>query len=92
MTGQEIALRYLSVEELAAWLTKVAEEPQEQFRPYTELAFKVANQLYTKEANAQQVFRFYHRIIAASYQAAKNQETSCLPECQQSTKTKNERR
>ena len=92
MTGQEIALRYLSVEELAAWLTKVAEEPQEQFRPYTELAFKVVNQLYTKEANAQQVFRFYHRIIAASYQAAKNQETSCLPECQQSTKTKNERR
>lgn len=72
MTDQEIALRYLSVEELAAWLTKVAKEPQEQFRPYTELAFKVVNQLYTKEANAQQVLRFYHHIIAASHQAAKN--------------------
>ncbi len=63
MTGQEIALRYSSVEELAAWLTKVAEEPQEQFRPYTEQAFKVVNQLYTKEANAQQVFEFYNYIL-----------------------------
>ena len=63
MTGREIALRYKSIEELSAWLTKVAEEPQEQFRPYTEQAFKVVNQLYTKETNSQQIFDFYKHIL-----------------------------
>ncbi len=71
MIGREIALRYSSVEELVAWLTKVAEEPQEQFRLYMEQAFKVVNQLYTKEANTQQIIDFYYHILTA---AAKNFE------------------
>lgn len=63
MTGQEIALRYTTTEELAAWLTKVADVPAGHYRPYTETAFQVVNQLYTKENNVRQVLSFYHDIL-----------------------------
>ena len=63
LTGEEIGLRYSTAEELAEWLEKVGEAPQEQFRPYTERAFKVVNQLYTKENNSKQIYEFYQEIL-----------------------------
>ena len=63
MTGQEIALRYDSIEELTQLLADVAERPVSYYSTMTECAFKVVNQLYTRETHAQKVFQFYNDIL-----------------------------
>lgn len=72
MTGQEIALRYESVEKLAQLLTEVASQPLHYYDSYRERAFKVVNNLYTIEANAYQVSQFY-QYIATCHQERENQ-------------------
>ncbi|MBP5338623.1 MAG: glycosyltransferase [Prevotella sp.] len=62
MTGEEIALRYENTEQLTALLTQVTRQPVGYYAPYTERAFKVVNQLYAQETNAQKVFEFYKSI------------------------------
>jgi glycosyltransferase involved in cell wall biosynthesis len=63
MTGREIALRYETTEQLAEALSEVANHPASYYADYTETAFKVVNQLYTKETNAKKVYEFYNDIL-----------------------------
>lgn len=63
VTGKEIGLRYETTEELASLLAEVSSRPADYYRPYTERAFNVVNQLYTQESNAQQVYTFYQDIL-----------------------------
>ena len=63
MTGREIALRYETVEQLAELLSEVASNPVSHYDDYTQNAFKVVNQLYTKEVHAKKVFEFYKDIL-----------------------------
>ena len=63
VTGKEIGLRYETTEELASLLAEVSSRPADYYRPYTERAFNVVNQLYTQESNAQQVYTFYQEIL-----------------------------
>jgi glycosyltransferase involved in cell wall biosynthesis len=62
MTGREIALRYETVNQLTGLLSEVASHPVSFYGDYTESAFKVVNQLYTKEVNAKRVYEFYNDI------------------------------
>ena len=61
--GEEIALRYETVEQLASLLIEVGENPVNHYMPYLERAFRVINKLYTIENNVQQVFTFYKEIL-----------------------------
>lgn len=63
VTGEEIGLRYETTEELAALLAEVSSHPADYYRPYTERAFRVVNQLYTQESNARQVYTFYKDVL-----------------------------
>ena len=63
MTGQEIALRYETVEQLAKLLSEVASRPASDYECYTKKAFEVVNQLYTKENHAKEVYQFYKDIL-----------------------------
>lgn len=63
LTGEEIGLRFDTVEELAALFSQVASQPANHYRNYTEQAFKVVNQLYTCESNVQQVYNLYDSIL-----------------------------
>ena len=63
MTGREIALRYENTEQLAGLLSEVANHQASAYDDYTENAFKVVNQLYTKEIHAKRVFEFYNDIL-----------------------------
>ena len=62
MTGQEIALRYDTTEELTKLLQEVASCPISDYAGYTRKAFEVVNQLYTKEKHVQEVWNFYQDI------------------------------
>lgn len=63
MAGQEIALRYETVEQLAGLLSEVAYYPVSYYDDFTEKAFVVVNQLYTKENHAKKVYEFYNDIL-----------------------------
>lgn len=63
MTGQEIALRYETTEQLAGLLSEVADNPLSHYDNYTQKAFDVVNQLYTKENHAKKVYEFYNAIL-----------------------------
>ena len=63
LTGDEIALRYDTTEELAQLLAEVASRPANYYDGYRERAFRVVNQLYTQESNARQVYDFYREIL-----------------------------
>lgn len=67
MTGQEIALRYETAEELATLLAEVDAHPTDYYHPYTERAFAVVNQLYSKENNARLVYDFYKDILREKF-------------------------
>ncbi len=66
MTGQEVALRYESTEQLALLLAEVADHPIAYYDDYTRKAFDVVNQLYTKENNAKNVYIFYTDILSST--------------------------
>lgn len=61
-TGQEIALRYDTTEELADRLQQVAEGFAD-FEAMRQRAFRVVNELYTHEEHARRVFDFYKEIL-----------------------------
>ena len=63
MTGREIALRYESTEQLAELLSEVANHPVSYYDDFTQKAFGVVNQLYTKENHAEKVYEFYNDIL-----------------------------
>ena len=63
MTGEEIALRFHSVIELADCLHEVDVKPLSYFTPMRQRAFDVVNSIYTAEENARQVYRFYLDIL-----------------------------
>ena len=63
-TGEEIALRFETAEELADCLEKVAGTPLDDFLPMMRRAFSVVNRLYTVNACANQVYLFYKDILS----------------------------
>ena len=63
MTGQEIALRYETAEQLTGLLSEVADNPLSHYDNYTRKAFDVVNQLYTKENHAKKVYEFYNAVL-----------------------------
>ena len=63
MTGQEIALRYETIEELAKLLSDVAGNPLSCYDRIIQKAFEVVNQLYTKEKHAQRICQYYNDIL-----------------------------
>lgn len=63
MENQEIALRYDTVDQLAERLADVTVTPPSHFAPMKERAFRVVNQLYTREAHAKNILQFYHDIL-----------------------------
>jgi glycosyltransferase involved in cell wall biosynthesis len=63
MTGQEIALRYETAEQLTGLLSEVADNPLSHYDNYTRKAFEVVNQLYTKENHAKKVYEFYNAVL-----------------------------
>ena len=63
LTGQDIALRYNTTEELSALLQEVHRYPIEHFKAYTDRAFNSVNSLYTQERCAEEVFKLYQQII-----------------------------
>ena len=62
-TGEEIGLRFNSVKELSELLSEVTRTPIEHYRPYKERALLTVTQLYTKENNITQVYKFYTDIL-----------------------------
>ncbi len=63
LTGQEIALRYDSADELASILKEVGTRSEEYYQGYREKAFEVVNRLYTRENNSKEVYYFYKEIL-----------------------------
>ena len=61
--GQEIALRYETVEQLTALLIEVANSPASRYNAYRERAFRVVNNLYTIDTHVKQVYQFYNDIL-----------------------------
>lgn len=63
LTGNEIALRYNTEEELVQHLVNVSSSPIEEYMPMIERAYTTVSQLYTTEQNALQVMQFYKDIL-----------------------------
>ncbi|MBR0045612.1 MAG: glycosyltransferase [Bacteroidaceae bacterium] len=63
MMGEEIALRYDTVEQLTECLHQVGNHAPDDYASCTERAFKVVNRLYTKDVHAKNVYEFYQEII-----------------------------
>lgn len=62
-TGQEIALRFESIGQLASILHSVSIADANAYTDMKLRAFNVVNKLYTSERSAEQVFNFYNEII-----------------------------
>lgn len=62
--GKEIALRYETTESLSRLLAEITSNTN-AYRDYTLRAFHTVNQLYSTEANIQQVLDFYKNILHA---------------------------
>jgi hypothetical protein len=63
MTGQEIGLRYNTIEQLADLLGEVSNQPISKYDSYREQAFQVVSNLYTVEHHVEQVCHFYQDIM-----------------------------
>ena len=62
-TGQEIALRYNTEEQLVQILCNVSYSDNTSFLAMKERAFQTVNNLYSSEANFHSVLMFYHHIL-----------------------------
>ncbi len=65
MTGEEIALPFLSNEELANQLFSVATTSPDAFDDMRERAQSVVEQLYSPEHHVTEVLSFYHQILTS---------------------------
>lgn len=63
LTGEEIALRYDTDEQLSAFLLDISNHSSDHYAPYQERAFKTVNQLYSSESNVANVYHFYEDIL-----------------------------
>ena len=63
LTGQEIALRFDTNQQLTQHLIDVSSQPVDYYRPTLERAFQVVNQLYSSESNVNNVYHFYKQIV-----------------------------
>ena len=63
MTGEEIAYRFTSPEQLADRMEHLMGTAPDVLSAMTTRAFNVVNQLYTSEAHGDKVFRFYQDIL-----------------------------
>lgn len=63
ITGEEIALRFNTPEELASRLLDVSTSSQDCFDAYRDRAFRAVNTLYTTEAHANGVYNMYKEIL-----------------------------
>lgn len=63
-TGEDIALRYNTIDELAQLLSRVSNATSESMLPLCYNAFKTVNDLYSTESNVEQVLQLYNEIIA----------------------------
>ena len=62
-TGEEIALRFKSIEKLAEHLQEVCTATSSDIENMTARAFGVVNQLYSTETHVSQVYQFYKDIL-----------------------------
>lgn len=63
MTGEEIALRYTTHQELVRAMCEVVDQGVEYYFPMIERSQQVIKALYTNERNALQVYEFYNQIL-----------------------------
>jgi glycosyltransferase involved in cell wall biosynthesis len=63
ITGQEIALRYNTQEQLTQHLMDVTNKTINHYEPMILRAQQVVSQLYSTEAHVKNIYRFYHRIL-----------------------------
>lgn len=74
LTGEEIALRYDTEEQLTQILLEVSENSMSYYTPWIERAFQTVNQLYTAESNVAFVYEFYQEIMASENERMKNEK------------------
>lgn len=63
LTGEEIALRFNTPDELASHMLGVSTSSQDCFDSYRDRAFRAVNTLYTTEAHANGVYNLYKEIL-----------------------------
>ena len=63
LEGQEIALRYETVEDLTRLLLEVSSHSKEDYIPYIERAYHTVNSLYSLKRHAAEVYSFYQEIL-----------------------------
>ena len=63
MTGEEIALRYSTCQELVKKMCEVVDNGIEHYFPMIERSQQVVRNLYTNEYHAQHVYDFYNEIL-----------------------------
>ena len=63
LTGEVIALRYETVEELTELLCKVGGDQVSEEDACRQRAFRVVNQLYSRNVHAKKVYEFYEEIL-----------------------------
>lgn len=65
LTGEEIALRFKSVEQLADLLDMVSRTDPIEFKEMKDRAYRAVQTLYTSEVYVNNVFHFYQEILSA---------------------------
>lgn len=63
LEGQEIALRYETIEDLTRLLLEVSSHSKEAYIPYIERAYHTVNSLYSLKRHAAEVCSFYQEIL-----------------------------
>ena len=63
-TGQDIALKFSSSEQLSAILAEVGSRQTDYFQPMRERAFSTVNHFYSSESNINSIFCFYEYILS----------------------------
>lgn len=67
LTGEEIALSFTTIEQLAEHLLNIDKKPSKDFDSIRQRAFRTVNALYTIEAQVENVYKFYKDIRNESY-------------------------
>ena len=63
LTGEEIALRYTTQQQLVQHLTRVTQNPTDNYKDMIFRAQKVVSHLYSTEQYSQQILDYYHHIL-----------------------------